>query len=65
MVATTISTLSYISLSGPMFSELGDGEIQTLETASTKGRALGQQDGFRDPRLFAHWPLLCRAATGR
>jgi RNA-directed DNA polymerase len=57
-----ISTLSYISLSGPMFGELGDGEIQTFETASTKGRALGQQDSFKRPTVICS--LAIAASSG-
>ena len=57
-----ISTLSNISLSGPVFSELGDGEIQTPETASAKGRALGQQDSFKRPTAICS--LAVAASSG-
>ena len=45
-----------------MFSVLGDGKIQTLETASTKGRALGQQDGFKRPTAICS--LAIAASSG-
>ena len=57
-----VSTLSHISLSGPMFSALGDGEIQTLKATSAKGRALGQQDSFKRPTALC--PLAVVASSG-
>ena len=44
-----VSTLSDISLSGPMPGVLGDGEIQALKTTPAKSRALGQQGSFKRP----------------
>jgi hypothetical protein len=57
-----IGTLSSIALFGPGLGSLGDGEIQTLETTSAKGRAMGSQDCFERPTAVCSLAIVAPCA---